>query len=249
MMIFLKLIKKYTSFLVLVLIALGLPLGANLVNQKITINSLANSTPAVISISPQNITLPPAVVLDVMVDPANETLVFSSVEINFDPTVLRLTDIPTVNATLDRLISSTAIDQANITGKLVVAAGVDPADSGKSSLFTFLKLPFASITSQSVATSVWINTESQDTKLINSDAAQIALTAMPSTIVLNPTPIISPTVTTVPSEASCQSICKSRNFLQGVCRPNAQHCVKNSETNVFAGDTFCGPGNKSCCCL
>jgi hypothetical protein len=66
-----------------------------------------------------------------------------------------------------------------------------------------------------------------------------------------PTPTVTPLPTATPVPyASCSAFCAGNGYSTGTCRRNTNQCVQSGETNLPAGDQYCGsPPNTTCCCL
>jgi hypothetical protein len=253
--------RKLFPVLVLVVIVASLALSIYLANKRTQLDSDAEETAsATVSVLPTTATLDGSQtqMLQVNIDPQLTPVVFSSIEINFDQSLLRIVSEPTINSAFQRIIRSTTMADGNNTGKIVIAAAINPGTPGMINPFDFVSIQFESNTTASLSTQVTINSTSSNTMVVTDTAKPFSITTTNSELTLNPiptntptpTPTIRPTATpTTVVVNSCASYCRSQNYSTGTCRQNAQQCSKNNEVNASGGNSYCQSGkNSECCC-
>ncbi|HCM37023.1 MAG: hypothetical protein UV61_C0003G0094 [Candidatus Gottesmanbacteria bacterium GW2011_GWB1_43_11] len=250
---FLLLFSVLVSLFTLFVIVLKLP-------EPTSYTSKAGTNTASFSLLPTQISLPPEFGFQVWVN-AQNPVAFAHVEINFDKNLVALTQEPElINPMLSRVVKRTSKTDANKTGVVVFAVGLDPINKAlaPTGAFQLAKLTFNTITTQSNLTTQLTFNQSA-LKLVNPDASVFTLTTTNSNLTLNPlvlpspTPAPSPSPSVAPSPGqigSCDAYCKSVSLTRGLCRQNAAQCGKSNEVYVAEGNKYCAASRRNdvCCC-
>lgn len=140
---------------------------------------------------PDTDSLPPDQQFKLFINPQNTPLVFASLEVNFDPQLIKLVEAPSPSTSLKRLVSITPIEQANSAGSITIALAANPQDPAPSETFELAVFHFTPVTPDSNITNATINPNSS--LLASQDEKLFTLSTTPLVLDLNPLPSPSPT--------------------------------------------------------
>lgn len=174
----------------------------------------------------------------VVLDPQNNPLSFAKVEVNFDKSVLTVTDIGYTNR-LSTVIATTSAATANNTGVISFTLGLSPADRANppATAFDFLTLKFTPKTSTGSTSQISFN--AANSQIVDMASQQMVINSTPANIVVvvnttNPTP--TPVTSNTPGQPNdCGGVCGSHSNCKaglfcysGYCRnpqcPSATNC-------------------------
>lgn len=182
-------LKHPTAKLVSLMVLLaGLPVALYLVFNAVRLWPKAQVAPVQFSFAPSSASLPPNQTLDLRLDAATNRIGFVHVELTFDQTKVNLANEITVTNALKTVVTKTTRDQANATGRVVVAAGIDPADipNAPTGVFSFASLSFMTVSTVQNDTA---HVAFDQPRLETFDIAEARLSSAASdaTLTLNPT--------------------------------------------------------------
>lgn len=164
-------------------------------------NVLAISVPAIISVIPNQGSLPPDIPVNIAVDVKTNKLAFTRTVILFDQTKVNMTTDASVNPAFGTVISKSTPEEANTSGKIIVVAAVSPntivPDGIINNFVTFTLSPISVIANDTVQVTFDIN----DMQFIESEGvSEIPITSTGASYTINPvTPVPSPTPSPSPS--------------------------------------------------
>lgn len=160
----------------------------------------AQTVDAVVSIIPTSQSLPPDSLVKVYIDARTNSLVFAKIVISFDPSKVRLSSEATVKPNFAKVVKVSTMEEANSTGKLVVAAGVVPGLPAATGIITdFVTFTLTSV-SQQPDDSATLSLLASEMQLIDSaEIAEIPLIANSATYILNPSATSTPTPQPTPT--------------------------------------------------
>ena len=147
-----------------------------------------------ISIQPTSAVMPPNTNFQVW-ETADKPVVFTTVRIVFNPKLVKMIrEVSTNSSPLTRVIKKTAMSEANITGIINLTLALDPTKrstpaAGTVELATIPLSP--NIARQNTLTALHLDTSAM--QVVNADATLFTITAVDSTITLNPPPAPTPT--------------------------------------------------------
>src|SRR3989344_735265 len=161
----------------------------------------ATSEKVRVFVSPEATTLPPDQSLTVRLDTKGKKVVFADLVVEFDASKVQLKNEVELGPVLNRVIVKTEKGEANSTGKIRVAVGLDPLTRANPVVGEILiaSLKFDSNTSQSdTSTVVGIN----GVQVVDIEARELLFESGGSILTLNPVlPTNSPTPTRTPTPA------------------------------------------------
>jgi 5-hydroxyisourate hydrolase-like protein (transthyretin family) len=194
--------KQRVMYVILILAALGISAYSQKPEWFGAYDTNAVSNTAQVNLQPAQISAAPNATLQLWATTSAPTG-FIQVEITFTPSVMKLSsDITLVNTSLTRIIKRTPLAEANSTGKIILALGLDPAKratplSGSMQIAT---LAFAAVT-PAIISSTQVTISGTATSVVGMDAALMNISATSSTISL-PVPTPSPTKSPTPTPTS-----------------------------------------------
>lgn len=182
-----------------VFLVIGLVLRyATLRPQQVTTRAVVHQ--AKVSLLPATLSLPPNGTLQLWAT-TDSPLAFFSVQMTFDPAVVKLTAEPALTTSAwGRVIKQTTMAAANTTGKIDLVIGLDPKPTGAtpSGTFQLATLQFGANTTASNATATASFT-SAVTQLVAVDTTVFTVTTVGSSMIVNPTPTPTPTIGVTPT--------------------------------------------------
>lgn len=179
-----------------------LPLLLSIVATGVLMNKLSKPIPfgqskaavgsAVISLLPANANLPPAKTFSLWVN-TDQNIAFIRVAVNFDSSKLVLTTDPVLTKAGFNKISTTPLNEANLSGVLILVAGLDTSlvNAAPSGTFELATLTFNSKNTQNSTTNIGINTAGS--QAVSVGASEITVNGNGATVILNTAVLPSPT--------------------------------------------------------
>lgn len=195
---FLKNHKADIKYLLLIIPVVAAFLLVRVIRYTQSLNSRAGIHQASVAFQLQNWTLPPENPFEVWVN-SDSPVSFASINISFNPSLVKLTHEISLSGRLTRIIKVTTMAEANSTGVVSIVMGLDPSmvSSPPVGAFQVASLTFNTNTlNPNIATSVNFNTNQM--QILGSDQLAFQLTTTSLNLVLNPTPTLSPSPSSTP---------------------------------------------------
>lgn len=138
--------------------------------------------------SPESLTLPPAQTIELVADLGPHQLAFAHIELAFDPALIRVDGQITTTPTLSTVVRKTNPDEANKTGRIVLALALPPGEQEPpTGTVTLAKIPFTSTNNGNANQTTTLRVDPERTKLITRteqllsfDTASLTVTAHPA---------------------------------------------------------------------
>lgn len=168
----------------------------SLMHKNQTLSVGAASGKADLFFEPAAIALPPDGLVNLWVT-TDKQLGFASVELSFNPALLKLTqEITLPTAALKRVVKQTSMAEANTTGKIALVLAIDPSTVATAPTGNFalagLKFATKSTTSNQSAT---ISVATSNLQLVDTSATPFTVTSKNANFTINPS--ATPTATPV----------------------------------------------------
>jgi hypothetical protein len=139
-------------------------------------------SPAEVTLSSNDNTDTPLIL---MINAGAHELVFARIDLTFDPSMVRLTNIITTNSQFNTEIQKTPIDTANSTGQITIVLGRSPEDPSPTGEFEFAQLDFHALsTSPNQITNIAML--HQNIQIIDINGAELPFAGESAVITLNP---------------------------------------------------------------
>lgn len=175
---------------------------ARAVQNNQSLKSKAGTYSANVLFQLSNSSLPPESTFQVWFN-TSAPVAFASTEINFDPTLVKMTKEVTLTSTvLIRTIKVTPMAEANTTGKIYIILGLDPTKltTSPTGAFQIADITFNALTTGSnVSTALTFNTNGM--QVVSTDQTLFSLSSNNLTLTLNPTATPSPVPSTTSTPA------------------------------------------------
>jgi hypothetical protein len=139
-------------------------------------------TPAVLSFESNSETLDSDSSITIKADTKENKVGFVQVSVTFDHSKLSLKEAPTPNPTFKTVVKNTTVDEANKTGMVVLAIGLEPGIAGQSGIFEIATMKFEPKGSQETTTFGFVTSDSQ---IVTMEAKPLPLEKQELTITTN----------------------------------------------------------------
>ncbi len=186
----LDLLSSLTALIGIIVLTVLVRAGVNYIRSR-------GATTPIIKFESANYTLPQSSPIKLIVDSGGNSLGFVRTEISFDNTKIRLGQEITTTPLFKRKISVTSMIDANTSGKIVIALGIDPTDTGNppTGVSELAQLFFVPATANSNQSTV-LSFSPATMQIVNTSFTSYFPTVQSSSLVINP---VNPTGTVADS--------------------------------------------------
>ncbi len=197
--------ERVVQTVIVFLLAVVIPLSVVVVQKTTFFRPKADDLSVRLFFAPETQAMPPEKTFQVMLDAKTNKAAFVQTEIVFDPAKVQLTRTPILGDKLKKNIFQTDLAQANQTGRMKLAVGLEPADvsAAPTQIFLVATLSFRSNTTLANQ-SANLAFSSDKTSVVTLDERAINPTVGGATVALNqtaPSPTPSATPTSTPASA------------------------------------------------
>lgn len=143
-----------------------------LLYQKFVNPSQNTLSPAVVSFEPNSELLSSNAQIKVLVDTKNEKVGFIQVAVTFDTTKLSLKEEMAPNPAFKTVITNSTVDEANASGNIILAIGLQPGSESPSGVFEIGVLQFEPKNSNELVT---LSIDTNSSQIVTMDAKPVPL--------------------------------------------------------------------------
>lgn len=154
-----------------ILIALAVFIIGFLIYRSASNSSKNNLTPAVLSFESSSESLTSDSTITIKADTKENKVGFIQVSVTFDPSQIVLKEDPTPNPTFKTVVKNTTKEEANDTGVITLAIGLEPGNAGQSGSFDIGTLQFEPKESQDVT----LGFNTTDSQIVTMEAKPLPL--------------------------------------------------------------------------
>lgn len=139
-----------------------------------------------LSFSPSSLTAPPTRTVQLVAELESSPLAFAHVEISFDPQLVSVTEQITTTPLLATVVRKTTADDANRTGRIVLALALPPVDNDPpTGTVTLAEMSLTSV-NQEKETETLLQIDAERTQLFTHDERQLSFNSTPLSIAARP---------------------------------------------------------------
>jgi len=236
-----KISINYWSVFALVVIVVSVFVGVYLVRNPLKRDSQAASAPVGISLSPSQGTISSGSKLDIVYNPGGNLVGFSEFEITFDSSKIKLSNEITVNNYFGKLVVKTTRDEANSTGRIKLALGLEPGKTPTTNQVVLGSITFTPSTTSSNVSAA-ISFDSSHIQIVDTSRNTLAYNLTNGAYTVNPTsatltPTTNPTTTIPPKASPTQPPSNSGPTATPTTRPTSTPTNKPTATPTMSNSS------------
>jgi hypothetical protein len=155
-----------------ILIAFAIAVVGFLIYRSANSTHKNNLTPATISLESNADTLTSDSLITIKADTKENKIGFVQVTVTFDSTKLSLKEDPKPNPNFKTVVKNTTTDEANSSGSIVLAIGLEPGNEGQSGSFEVGTLQFEP---KNLEENVTLSFDTSNSQIVTMDAKPLPL--------------------------------------------------------------------------
>jgi hypothetical protein len=155
-----------------ILIVAAIAVIAFFIYRSANSNPKSNLTPAVLSFESSSETITSDSSIKIKADTKENKVGFVQVKVTFDPSKVSLKEEPSANPSFKTVVKNTTVDEANGSGEIILAIGLEPGNTGQSGSFDVGTLNFEP---KNADESITLSFDTTNSQIVTMDAKAVPL--------------------------------------------------------------------------